>query len=768
MLLLLAALLTGCSDYSVAGLLPKLALRPEGVDLAPALGEVSSTEFQVSNVGDGTLIVESLDAGAPFSIEDLGFSLESGAVRSLTLSLATDVAGSFSDALVVLSNDPERPLASIPLSALLLAPQIHVQPDAIELVATGELQATTIEIFNLGEGELILDEIEVIGDEGGVFSAFSPEEDHLAGGGATELVLTCTAADVASAVLQIPSNDPAAPVVEVALVASPPLTATILDPLDGTIHELDEGLAPLGLVGWAFGSPEEVSVLWSMDGGAQSDIGTAGADGLSSFAPTLTGGWHELTLTAKAEGWVAEDQVQFYMAGPPTVTITSPVDGSWQQSSGTITFEGRVSDPDEAVESLSILWESDVDGSLDATPPDAAGNLSFERSDLSPGWHEISLSVTDGYEHRVLETIRVELVDCEDGACKAVQVAAGDEHAMAITADGGLWTWGHNDGGMLGLGTTTNGLSPARVPGLPEIVTGTGGWNHAYAVDVDGTIWSWGANSAGQLGDGTTTKSTSPGHLSAPTDVVAVAAGDRFGLALTSDGTVYSTGDNSYGQLGDGTRTSRSTFEAVSGLPVITAISAEEQLSAALDEDGVVWVWGENGYGQLGPGPGGYSMVPLEMEDLPVIVAIAVGEDHMAALDEDGVVWTWGCNTYGQLGDGTKTTRSEPAAVSLPAPVVELATADHWVMALDEDGVAWVWGLNNYGQLGDNTNTNRSTPQNVVDLPTMSHMICGYRFGLAIDPDGVVWAWGDNEWGQLGDGTGVDRFSAGLVDLLVE
>jgi alpha-tubulin suppressor-like RCC1 family protein len=84
----------------------------------------------------------------------------------------------------------------------------------------------------------------------------------------------------------------------------------------------------------------------------------------------------------------------------------------------------------------------------------------------------------------------------------------------AIKTDGTLWTWGQNNYGQLGDGTTTSRRSPVTVFGY-----GTN-WcsvasirNHTLAVKTDGGLWIWGRNNYGQLGDGTTTSRCSPGRI---------------------------------------------------------------------------------------------------------------------------------------------------------------------------------------------------------------------------------------------------------------
>ena len=93
------------------------------------------------------------------------------------------------------------------------------------------------------------------------------------------------------------------------------------------------------------------------------------------------------------------------------------------------------------------------------------------------------------------------------------QVSRGSGNTSAIKTNGQLWSWGFNNGGWLGDGTTTNRCSPVR-----EICSATNwcqvsreiiGTSHAAALKTSGELWAWGSN-GGRLGDGTTTDRCSP------------------------------------------------------------------------------------------------------------------------------------------------------------------------------------------------------------------------------------------------------------------
>ena len=152
------------------------------------------------------------------------------------------------------------------------------------------------------------------------------------------------------------------------------------------------------------------------------------------------------------------------------------------------------------------------------------------------------------------------------------QVSAGRMHTMAITVNGSLYTWGNNWTGQLGDGTATlydpiwfeGWHFPARVmEGVIFAAAARG--DFSMAITSDGYLYSWGLNDLGQLGDGTTIPwedpiVEAPGRLT-PTrimgDVAHVSAGGDHTLAIRTDGSLWGWGDNGIGQLGDGTRIDR-------------------------------------------------------------------------------------------------------------------------------------------------------------------------------------------------------------------
>jgi alpha-tubulin suppressor-like RCC1 family protein len=75
---------------------------------------------------------------------------------------------------------------------------------------------------------------------------------------------------------------------------------------------------------------------------------------------------------------------------------------------------------------------------------------------------------------------------------------------------GGLWTWGYNNQGQLGDGTTTSRSSPVQVGAITTWTSVIAGYQNNLAIKGDGTLWAWGAGASGQLGQGNTSAYSSP------------------------------------------------------------------------------------------------------------------------------------------------------------------------------------------------------------------------------------------------------------------
>jgi alpha-tubulin suppressor-like RCC1 family protein len=114
-------------------------------------------------------------------------------------------------------------------------------------------------------------------------------------------------------------------------------------------------------------------------------------------------------------------------------------------------------------------------------------------------------------------TLPVRGVDPTDpsGFLPAVRtLSASSGHVLAVKNDGTVRAWGSNESGQLGDGSTTTRFAPVQVRDgagpLTNVIEVAGGNNHSLALLADGTVRGWGLCDTGQIGDGVRTAVTTP------------------------------------------------------------------------------------------------------------------------------------------------------------------------------------------------------------------------------------------------------------------
>jgi alpha-tubulin suppressor-like RCC1 family protein len=136
-------------------------------------------------------------------------------------------------------------------------------------------------------------------------------------------------------------------------------------------------------------------------------------------------------------------------------------------------------------------------------------------------------------------------------------IAAGNSFSLALLEDGTVQGWGLNDIGQLGVALGPSGYSSSAGPqptGLTNVVQISAGDEHALALFADGTAAAWGEAGNGRRGDGTS-GSTQGGYTRFWVDtsgsrIVSLSAGTTHSLFVLADGTVTCTGSNFWSQCG--------------------------------------------------------------------------------------------------------------------------------------------------------------------------------------------------------------------------
>jgi alpha-tubulin suppressor-like RCC1 family protein len=254
----------------------------------------------------------------------------------------------------------------------------------------------------------------------------------------------------------------------------------------------------------------------------------------------------------------------------------------------------------------------------------------------------------------------------------AVSIASGGHHSCAVLPDGTAKCWGADDFGQLGDNKTIAQAFPVDVSIvnpvdgtsmlLTDIKTVVAGNSHTCAMLNDGSVMCWGYNRDGELGLGDTTDRLSPvGAASLPDIATSIAAGYGHTCAVIANGTLYCWGRNASGQLGTDDLHNRTqpaqVMDDVFPLSGVLSVAVGGSHTCALINDGTVLCWGNNDYGQLGTGNFLSELIPMPVVDetgrtQDHVTAIAAGAIHTCAIIDDSVVKCWGDNTYGELGSG--------------------------------------------------------------------------------------------------------------------
>jgi len=358
-----------------------------------------------------------------------------------------------------------------------------------------------------------------------------------------------------------------------------------------------------------------------------------------------------------------------------------------------------------------------------------------------------------------------------------VQIAAGDEHTLALASDGNLWTWGYNFYGELGAGTSaTNFFSPTlvkRVSGMGKIVRIAAGYRHSAAIDSSGQLWTWGDNEYGKLGIGSTADKITAQRVALP-PIKLVACGFTHTLAVDIAGGLWAWGDNGSGSLGASDPSlagSRIPIPIVvpAGMGQIVKIAASDRSSYLIDSNGKIWAWGRNPYGQLGVGDMGGTLqdlfVPTPVDKdvslvaLPAMADISTHAEHVVARAVDGSLWAWGVNSNSSVGDGTTTTRTRPKGITAGAALTgPIAAGARFSMSAGSGGSYWSWGTNTFGETGTGSYALQPTPFQTTPSPALANLsvlAAGAFHTIMVRPSGEVWTMGNPAHGRLGLGTGV-------------
>lgn len=333
-----------------------------------------------------------------------------------------------------------------------------------------------------------------------------------------------------------------------------------------------------------------------------------------------------------------------------------------------------------------------------------------------------------------------------------VAIAAGKNHAMALTLAGYVYAWGDNSRGQLGINrdvsgldpkdpdtdlsdyyalvarTVTKGASPSNSARMDNIIRIAAGGNNSFAVRHNGALYGWGENDQKQVGaDSNDPIRVAPTQSSGDAEnndlarldqIIDVAAGDNHGVALrfntdfaTGIGVLYGWGSNTVNQVSPTTAPNGVTIYAPTRMSPdgssVRQIAAGHNGTLALTEmlgDRQLLAYGDNTNGRLGVVGAADTKVARaavhhdgtvnhgNYDYMQAVDVFAVGGRHVLVSRDTGFVYAAGENDCGQIGDNTNETRIIPVQVG-----------ERTVVTLEAGG--WVGNYPNYSGAASNLGT---------------------------------------------------------------
>jgi len=372
-----------------------------------------------------------------------------------------------------------------------------------------------------------------------------------------------------------------------------------------------------------------------------------------------------------------------------------------------------------------------------------------------------------------------------------ISVSAGSAHTAGIQSDGGLWTWGVNDYGVLGCGDTCGSTDTPRqvasnFPNKWKFVSAGSGFTSAIRFSDTKTVYVEYQDLIGNW---------SQPYMSS----IILDQEPPTGSVIVSPGAIYSTVNLAVSCTDP---VSGCDKMCVSNTPSCTSwenyAATKKDVALVSAPTMSVYVWFRDMAGNETPASTPFigtihdTVAPTGTikinNNAPYTATTAVSLDLSCAdngsgcvnmrfsndggawtyptsmnsamtftLDTNpGILWTWGNNARGQLGIGTNLNNSTPTRVGENSLWLAASSGSNYMLAVRSDGTLWAWGDNTYCQLGlgdsysCDSSSYVSSPVQVGTDADWAMPVAGISHSLAVKKDGTLWTWGNNEKGQLG------------------
>jgi len=437
----------------------------------------------------------------------------------------------------------------------------------------------------------------------------------------------------------------------------------------------------------------------------------------------------------------------------------------------------------DSYQSSVNVWTRGSESNIIGISGNIGGGEAYSHKVTDLGWIRPAL-------HLSVKAIRDAINPITSSAAN-MRLASGYWHTLMINGDGQLLTWGGNNYGQCGQGTTgsgdgtNNGYStptlvqnPAGVTGWKEIGAGR---RSSAAIATNGELYTWGQSDSGQLGrivDGSN-PANKPGKVGSATNWKSVAVAGVFMLAINENGELYSWGTET-NALGLGSTTTAATPQRVdpSGPAnwnmVAAGHSPDGGHTIAIRADGQLWTWGFGGSGRLGLGNSNNYNTPQRVMGFNDCAYVEVDLASSWMITKTGEMYAWGSMGGHGLGYNAPHSQGTPQPTGNGANnwlAVSHGDDSYFVMAINNAGEMFSAGMDSAGCLGLGGDGDKKYLTKITTPPNYWRITStGSDFACAIDSNGDLYTWGKNSvsiWGahsQLGQGFGaIDKDIPTLV-----
>ncbi|OJD30334.1 btb domain and ankyrin repeat protein [Diplodia corticola] len=262
---------------------------------------------------------------------------------------------------------------------------------------------------------------------------------------------------------------------------------------------------------------------------------------------------------------------------------------------------------------------------------------------------------------------------------------------LTTDPESNLYMCGHGPGGRVGTGDETTRFQFTCIEGgalaKKKVIAVALGQNHSLALSDEGEIFSWGNNGYGQLGYGLpkTLKDEDPVQLlprqifgPLKKEIVIGIAASRIHSVVHTSSSLYTFGKNE-GQLGIVDSDARSLESQVTPRKVaaslfsspIKSVSAIERATVCLLENHEVWVFANYGYAKVSFPLDGFSNYFLKQSFLTTkydttpnrICKITAGGDNICALSTNGEIYTVAVSKRSESGQDSTASTTNPSKI---------------------------------------------------------------------------------------------------------